>query len=126
MIHPQQLITRSDGGIVLAEQLAVGDELPSPTGKSAITKIDRVPVKEWCEVFLHKGPSLMVSPDHRFDGATGHARALTLDSNLSYAAGPAKIDGLVRIAVPAKAVLIEVTGGLYYVKGVLCHDDGVS
>lgn len=124
MIHPQQLITRSDGGIVLAEQLAVGDELPSPTGHSAITKIDRVPVKEWCEVFLHKGPSLMVSPDHRFHGEA--ARALTLDSALSYATGPAKIDGLVRIAVPAKAVLMEVAGGLYYVKGVLCHDDGVA
>lgn len=122
MIHPQQLITKADGGIMLAEQLVVGDELLSPTGKSAITKIDRVPVKEWFEVFLHKGPSLMVSPDHRFHDEA--ARSLTLDSALSYATGPAKIDGLVRIAVPAKAVSIQVHGGLYYVKGVLCHDDG--
>ncbi len=120
MIHPHQLISKADGSSVLAEQIVVGDELPDST----VTGIERIPTKDWIEVFLHSGPSLLVSADHRFvDSKRGvMARDLTIDTTLT----GSRIDGLVRIAAPAKAVAIQVSSGRYALRGIMSHSDEVA
>lgn len=132
MIHPHQIVVKADGSSVLAEQIVVGDEVQCSSGQSTVLKIGRVPTKEWVEVFFHGGRSLLVSSDHRFadealvleDGI--RAGDLTIETALAALMGPLRIDGIVRIQAPAKAVVLEVSPFLYYLNGVRSHSDEVA
>ena len=97
-LHPHQLIAKSDGTTVLAEQLLRGDEIPSIGGPVRITEITRVREQEWCEVFLSNRASLMVSRDHCFAYSETNpvsAKELTLNTLLAATPKAATVEGLV-------------------------------
>jgi hypothetical protein len=125
-LHETQPIELADGRTILARELSVDDELLCPEGPVRLTKLYKVPWKEWFRVTLNDGVSLLVAGDHRFLDPTDEqisARSLRLQQVVVTRDGYRCVTKLEALSGLSDKVSIEVEEPhTYYVQGVLSHN----
>jgi hypothetical protein len=125
-LHETQPIELADGRTISARELSVDDELLCPEGPVRLTKLYKVPWKEWFRVTLNDGVSLLVAGDHRFLDPTDEqisARSLRLQQVVVTRDGYRCVTKLEALSGLSDKVSIEVEEPhTYYVQGVLSHN----
>lgn len=123
-LHPLMLV-----GNKVAQELEVGERVPTPDGSAPIKLLQRREQSEWIVVYAAGGVEIArVTPEHRFHRANGEevrANELKLGMLLAAAGDHIEVTGLELDTEVAELVSIELPPPHLYYAGcanLLCHN----
>ena len=125
-LNSRQPIELECGITVYAEELKMGDLLPSPTGQVEVRAIRHEPWREWHVVEFSDGTVITCAPDHRFvtpDDVQLHVRDMKISDIVR---AKDRYVGVVAIrlveALDTKVSIEVADPHVYFVKGILSHN----
>ena len=127
-LHPETLLNIRQKGLVRADRVRVGDQLPCPSGWADVTSVKRKPASLWIQVQTDGEWHATVTPDHRFYRASGgeaRASALVLGDLMASAGDHREVTELRLVRDLRDVVEIELADPHLYYLGrgqLLCHN----